>query len=458
MNISYKKIIIGVTLTFISFFTFSQNVIVSGKVVDENMQPIAYANIYLLHSNNGGTTNIEGKFKFSAPNENSDDTLVISNIGYMEMRIPIVEYSGEKAIKLSQYIKTFDEIIVKEKKPDPFEVLFKAFENVANNFCDSSYNVSVFSRLFIKYDTAFVFYRKTLAEIETTKDNIWFSRGNIIADQIINSDKLPNNSNRLKGTHYEILTPTVDYARSYKKSPQKSDYLSKIDTVYYYGKDKIYVIDIWAKKMNVGNYNLSQTILDEVPNPYAMIFNPTMEKLGVDMAADKSYLVRFYINASENYTIIRKIMMSGSSNSGKIFSYIVSDFNAESDNSYPTRIVSYIMELNEKSDGTIRTFTSLNEIFCYNLITPATKEIYSDNSEDHSLYHKYVHALTENLREDQEDYNTWEDQIPFIATDSLQEFAFNQILNLKQMSTVDTKKKKHTRKRNRKKHPNKTKQ
>lgn len=408
---------------------FSQKLIVSGKVVDENNQPIAYANVYLLHSNEGSITNIEGKFEFSILKEISNDTLVVSIIGYEEKQIPLTDYSGEKAIKLSQYIKTFDEVTVREKKTDPYEILYKTFSNTRFNFPDSTYNLDIFSRLFIKYDTTFVFYRRTLAEVEAIRDNIWFVNGDIIADQVINSDKLTYKKQGFGGQYYEILNPAIDFERVNRDFDVEKKYLSKIDTVYFYGADKIYVIDIWNKKMNDGNINLSQAILDNAPNPYEMIFSPAMEKLGISMAEDDSYLMRFYINASENYAIIRQISVFVSSYPGNTFNYIISDFNNESGMSYPVHIISYILEIKDKSDVKPITLTSLNEIFCYNMISPAAKTFENDTS----LYSKYSHVLYHNLDKFTGEFNTWNGQNPYILTDSLQEYAISSIKLAKQL-------------------------
>lgn len=434
---SMKRLLFGFVFLFTFHFLAAQNRTISSRVIDESSNPVPYANVYLSAPGYGSTTNIEGKFSFSFPASVAADTVYISSIGYQNLAVNIREINQSKPFVLKQYVKTFDEVTVSEKKPDPYEILHKTFSNTRFNFPDSTYNLDIFSRLFIKYDTTFVFYRRTLAEVEAIRDNIWFVNGDIIADQVINSDKLTYKKQGFGGQYYDILNPSVEFQRINRDFEVEKKYLSKIDTVYYYGTDKIYVIDIWAKKMNEGNINLSQAILDNAPNPYEMIFSPAMEKLGISMAEDDSYLMRFYINASENYAIIRQISVFVSSYPGNTFNYIVSDFNNESENSYPTHIVSYIMEINKQSSGKIWTITSLNEIFCYNMISPSNKTFANDSS----LYTKYSGALWINLDKFTGEFNTWNGQNAYILTDSLQEYAIMSIRLAKELPDIISKKK-----------------
>jgi len=427
-----KKInkILFTTIVFLGFLLplYSQNTI-TGKVIDENNNPISYANVYLSVSGYGGTTNIEGNFSFSFPESIVADTVYISSIGYHILAVNIREINPSKPLVLKQYVKTFDEVVVSEKKPDPYEILHKAFSNTKFNYPDSTYNLDVFSRLFIKYDTSFVFYRRTLAEVEAINDNIWFVNGEIIADQVINSDKLTYEKNLFGGQYYNILNPSTDYNRENKDFAIEKAYFSKIDTVYFFGDHKIYVIDMWSKKMSDGNKNLSKAILDNEPNPYKMIFSSAMEKLGISMVNEDSNLMRFYINANENFTIIRQIRVFTTSYNKNLFNFLVSDFYNEAGNSYPVHYISYIMEIINKSDVKPITLTSLNETFCYNMKSPATKTF----DDDTLLYSKYYDALRFNLDKFTGEFNTWKSQNPYILTDSLQEYALSSIKQAKQL-------------------------
>ncbi len=428
INILLSKVLLLVFIIFIaSTMLYSQHTI-SGKVTDENNQPIVYANVYLKHSNFGSITNIEGNFSVSIPNKTSSDTLIISSIGYIETQIALNKATSKNQIVLKKQIKVYEEVAVTGKQTNPNGLLIKAFENTKANFPDSSYNAKLFSRQFIKYDTAFVFYRKTLAEIESRNDNIWFNGGNILADQIINSGKLPYESNALGGNLYFVLTPAIDFPRFTNNQPNLKKYESKIDTVYYAGNDLIYVVDIWAKKMKYGTYTLSQKILDEIPQPYSMIFYPGVEKLGTKMSEDNSFLVRYHINTSKENTVVRKTEMFVSTGAKKTFNYIISDFNNEAGNSYPTHVVSFVMEINKETNGARGNIISLNEIFCYDYQNPASKKF----SPENSLHKQYVHPVFEVFKEDLQDYNTWKEQTSYILTDSLQEKAIRQLKLLKQ--------------------------
>ncbi|MEL6658272.1 MAG: carboxypeptidase-like regulatory domain-containing protein [Bacteroidota bacterium] len=63
-----------------------------GRVLDSlSGQPLAYANAYLLRTQNGGSADEQGKFFFSSSTRPTD-TIVISYIGYQEQRIAAYDY------------------------------------------------------------------------------------------------------------------------------------------------------------------------------------------------------------------------------------------------------------------------------------------------------------------------------------------------------------------------------
>lgn len=64
----------------------------SGKVVDkETNEPLPYASIIIKEKPIGTVTNADGEFDFYIPSEYSQDTLMISMMGYSPHRVRIAD-------------------------------------------------------------------------------------------------------------------------------------------------------------------------------------------------------------------------------------------------------------------------------------------------------------------------------------------------------------------------------
>ena len=137
------RLLFCIAFAFSFQFLAAQNRTVSNRVIDENSNPIPYANVYLSTPGYGSTTNVEGKFSFSFPTSVADDTVYISSIGYHVLAVNIREVNQSNPLILKQYVKTFDEVTVSEKRPDPYEILHKAFSHTRFNYPDSTYNLNL---------------------------------------------------------------------------------------------------------------------------------------------------------------------------------------------------------------------------------------------------------------------------------------------------------------------------
>jgi hypothetical protein len=109
-----KKIISISTLYFISLPLFSQNSTLKGTVVNsQNNEPIIYATVGLIKANKGVSTDEKGQFEID--NVDTNDTLLISCVGYKIWKLPILQVKTEK-IMLEPSIIQLKEVTVKPKK------------------------------------------------------------------------------------------------------------------------------------------------------------------------------------------------------------------------------------------------------------------------------------------------------------------------------------------------------
>ncbi|MDA3862212.1 MAG: carboxypeptidase-like regulatory domain-containing protein, partial [Melioribacteraceae bacterium] len=79
------KLVLLVVLLFATNI-FAQNFNLKGRVTDENENPLYLANVVLLNSNTGVTTNQEGEFSLKAEFE-SNEKITISYVGYKPITI-----------------------------------------------------------------------------------------------------------------------------------------------------------------------------------------------------------------------------------------------------------------------------------------------------------------------------------------------------------------------------------
>ncbi|PMD92291.1 SusC/RagA family TonB-linked outer membrane protein [Siphonobacter sp. BAB-5405] len=87
-----------------------QDQVITGKVTDEKGEGLPGVNILLKGTSRGNTTDAEGNFKLTIP-ENADNTLVFSLVGYMSQEVAV----GTRTtldVQLKQDIKSLEEVVV----------------------------------------------------------------------------------------------------------------------------------------------------------------------------------------------------------------------------------------------------------------------------------------------------------------------------------------------------------
>ena len=130
-----KKILLATFLLF-SLFASAQSK-VSGIVIDEFDNPVAFANILFKNSYQGTITNDNGRFYMES--DVTHDTLVVSFIGYENMEIPLTsKVTYDMEIKLKESSEQLDEVVLiagkQSKKNNPaIDILRKIWEKKRRN-------------------------------------------------------------------------------------------------------------------------------------------------------------------------------------------------------------------------------------------------------------------------------------------------------------------------------------
>ena len=124
------KFLVIFLFILIQFSVFSQSV--TGYVFDENNTPVPFANIYVKASQQGTSTDGEGKYTYQFTNQGIYD-IIVTSVGFTTKEFTVsLEDNGEviKNIWLKTDVKQLKELIITSKGRDPaYGIINKAIKN-----------------------------------------------------------------------------------------------------------------------------------------------------------------------------------------------------------------------------------------------------------------------------------------------------------------------------------------
>jgi len=105
-----KRVILS--LLFLSFylFSFAQQKLVSGSVVNEKGAPMQGVSVMIKGTQTGTVTNTQGNFTLNVDDDNS--VLVVSNTGFAPQEIPVVRNQPLKIVLAPEYSSLNDVVVV----------------------------------------------------------------------------------------------------------------------------------------------------------------------------------------------------------------------------------------------------------------------------------------------------------------------------------------------------------
>lgn len=130
-------------------------ILVYGKVVDAEKEPIAYAHVSHVQGPTGVVTNNEGEFLFWIENASKYGSVKVSSIGFKTKTIPIQDIQGSEAeIVLQDTVITLDEVLISSRSAE--EIVLKALENRSANLPSEPYVMNGFYRTAYKEGDEYV--------------------------------------------------------------------------------------------------------------------------------------------------------------------------------------------------------------------------------------------------------------------------------------------------------------
>ena len=172
--------------------SFAQ-VIVSGVVKDkESRKELPNVNISVEGSNVGTVTNADGEFTLKLSEEDAGKGLLVSHIGYTNIRIPKVQMQGEKKrlnVWLTPYVLTLKDVYV--FGGDPIDLVGAAIKLIPKNYSDKNNLFSAFYRETIRKGQRYIGVSEAVADVyksdyetrHTLRDKVQLTKGRRLASQ-----------------------------------------------------------------------------------------------------------------------------------------------------------------------------------------------------------------------------------------------------------------------------------
>ena len=135
-----KKIILFLFICF-SFYSYSQSrIVIEGSVVDQYELEIPFAAVGIIKKNIGVTSTEDGTFSFIVSNNELDDLLEISSIGFETYKIKIKDFIyGNKKITLKEKVSALEGVVVSA----PINIIKLAFKKIKENFVNENQQLDI---------------------------------------------------------------------------------------------------------------------------------------------------------------------------------------------------------------------------------------------------------------------------------------------------------------------------
>lgn len=118
-----------------------------GLVLDKNKQVVLpFTNIVFLHKNKGTISNEDGYFTINSSLLNSNDSISIQYMGYINLNITLADFRKDPVIYLEENIFNLNEIFVFGTEPNAKKIIEKVIENKDKNYANISSKTKAFVR------------------------------------------------------------------------------------------------------------------------------------------------------------------------------------------------------------------------------------------------------------------------------------------------------------------------
>ncbi|MGB0432107.1 MAG: carboxypeptidase-like regulatory domain-containing protein, partial [Bacteroidia bacterium] len=122
---------------------------VHGIVIDaKNGEPIPFANVVLKGTYKGTATNLDGEFNLIIPEQKSNDTILITVVGYKKAEYLVSDYLADVFHKftLNPFVYEISDVTVEVKSQYYNTIIKKAAEAIVKNYHQGAFNYDMYYR------------------------------------------------------------------------------------------------------------------------------------------------------------------------------------------------------------------------------------------------------------------------------------------------------------------------
>lgn len=295
-----KQTSLFIFLLFIVISVFSQNKVVSGKIVDAiSKKGIPNVHIYSKKLGEGTFTNSDGNFYLIVSKK---DELNISCIGYKKQIIFINSTDNEKLnILLETLIETLNEIVISSKPLTANNIIDKALKNFKNNHFIEPVSYKYYNRLVnYKKDSSLVFLEEYSGIIKqnwlhNTKYNIEKARIKYLSKDSIKQLK----NHRVIAMDKMKIDNIYKYLEDYLRKKGKRDYNYKLIKRFNFFNNDCYLISFFTEKKTY--YKKGELYIDATD--FAIIRKTLKDKNDniINDVIFKKNNKKWYLKKAENY-------------------------------------------------------------------------------------------------------------------------------------------------------------
>ena len=303
---------------FFSLPLFSQQNIISGKVIDnDTKEPLAFVNIIINNGKYGGTSDIDGKFKLSSSQHIK--TLNFSYVGYQSKIFNVVDFEKKNIIKLKRIEIALPEFVVFPIENPAHRIINNAVANKKTNNPENlkSFSYTAYDKMIFTADLDSLMFKDT-ALLDTSEMQVrkFFTEKNIFILETITKRKFlaPDHNSekviatKMSGFHdpvfvfmisqmqstsfYDDVITIMDknYINPISKGSTKKYFFLIEDTTYTVKDDTVFIISYRPRKNT--NFDALKGVLSINSNAWAIqnvIAGPAIEESGISAKIQQRY-------------------------------------------------------------------------------------------------------------------------------------------------------------------------
>ncbi len=158
-------------------FVVGQVTRVKGRIIDEDNQPVSYANIGIVDTQIGTASNEQGLFELMLTQAPEDGELSVSAISYKNFTFKLSEIPDPLnfTITLKHHYTQMNEVVVTALDENAHNIVRKALENRRKNYTRKPYQIKGFYRELLRNDNEYV----SLVESAFTMDDKGYHKNDI---------------------------------------------------------------------------------------------------------------------------------------------------------------------------------------------------------------------------------------------------------------------------------------